>query len=58
MERLKKIGIIPMNKDILYSLYGDLINRGMYRETCGMYRETCALERETSALERENTNYK
>ena len=24
MERLKNIGIIPINKDILYSLYGDL----------------------------------
>jgi hypothetical protein len=24
MERLKKIGIIPVNKDILYSLYGEL----------------------------------
>ncbi|GHU95483.1 hypothetical protein FACS1894156_5140 [Bacteroidia bacterium] len=24
MERLKKLGIIPINKDILYSLYGDL----------------------------------
>ena len=24
MERLKTIGIIPINKDILYSLYGDL----------------------------------
>ena len=24
MERLKNIGVIPINKDILYSLYGDL----------------------------------
>ena len=24
MERLRKIGVIPINKDILYSLYGDL----------------------------------
>ena len=24
MERLKRLGIIPVNKDILYSLYGDL----------------------------------
>ena len=26
MERLKNIGIIPVNSDILYSLYGDLNN--------------------------------
>ncbi|GHT55815.1 hypothetical protein AGMMS49982_22120 [Bacteroidia bacterium] len=26
MERLKKLGIIPVNTDILYSLYSDLNN--------------------------------